>query len=366
MKKTLAYINSMCFADTDLTVLRYLAEAYRIIWYPIYKSEEPIRFSKKELETYARKNGIEIHIYEKSIRDRSLKNFIYFKRLLEDVAQKNPDIIYTCHEHHAFIWNIFHMFDKAKIIYGLHDVEVHSNKKFGWIAQKGKEYAIRHSHNLVTFSKGQQRLLNERYHRDATMVGMSSKNYGESTKSLPNIGDGVKLLFFGGIHYYKGLDLLISALEELYDEGIRNIYLSIYANGKEWENCEPLIKHKQMFNNNIRFIENSELPDLFATHHFLVLPYRNVTNSGPLMIAVNYAKPICAPSIGCFLDIYNPSQGVLYEQGKLKEAIRHIASINEKQYGVMCKNCIELKESYSEENIAKKYLQLFREYEAHA
>lgn len=359
MKKILAYINPMCFADTDLTVLRYLTREYKVIWYPIYKKGNSVRFTYQEIKEYAKRYGIELHIYEKSLRDRSLKNFAYFHNLLKDIREQKPDLIYTCYDHYAFTWYLFRMFDRNKIVFGFHDIEGHSNIDFRWIFQKLKELTISRCRNIVTFSKGQQQILLDKYHRDSTMVGMSSKIYGLSTLSLTPIDQGIKLLFFGSIHSYKGLDLLIAAMEELYDEGIRKLQLSIYGQGKDWKDCEALIKHKELFDTNIRFVENSELPDLFATHHFLALPYRDVTNSGPLMIAVGYAKPIIAPSIGCFSEIYDDSQGQLYKQGGLKDTLRKVATMNVDTYKAKCDKCGTLKEEYSEENIAKRYIELF-------
>ena len=38
MKRTIVYLNPDFFTDTDLTVLKYLAEKYRVVWYYIYES----------------------------------------------------------------------------------------------------------------------------------------------------------------------------------------------------------------------------------------------------------------------------------------------------------------------------------------
>lgn len=358
-KKTLVYINPMSFMDTDLTVLSYLAESFRVIWFPLFKTGAPKRYTKEEIENYANKYGIKICYQERSIRDRSMKTFAYYKKMVQKIKAENPHIVYTCCDHYAFVWYLFRSIDRRIIVFGLHDVNGHSNIDFRWIFQRIKEWIIGKAVHLVTFSKGQHDILLTKYHRESTMVGMSSKNFGSSALTLPNISDGIHLLFFGNIHSYKGLDLLIQAMEELYDEGITNLHLSIYGRGRDWEICASLIRHPQLFNTNIRFIENSELPDLFAAHHFLALPYRDVTNSGPLMIAVNYAKPIFAPSIGCFKEIYNEEQGVLYNQGSLKNALRYLSSMNDVTYSRMVASCKQLQKEYSEEHIAINYVRLF-------
>ena len=118
------------------------------------------------------------------------------------------------------------------------------------------------------------------------------------------------------------------------------IHLSICGHGEFWNQCKQQIRTRQLYNLQIRFIDNQEIPDLMCSHHFLILPYRDVTNSGPMMIALNYNLPIIAPKIGCFNDVYTEENAVLYVSMK--------------------KSCCELSAKYTEEEIAERYINFFR------
>ena len=153
--------------------------------------------------------------------------------------------------------------------------------------------------------------------------------------------------------------MLIDAIEELYADGIKNVSLTIAGKGNAWSDCQKRIKHNDLFNLKIRFVDNAEIPDLFSTHHFLVLPYRDATQSGPLLTSLFYGLPIIAPNFGCFSDTYNEESAILYKQGSLKEAIYIASNITVDDYRVKVENCRKIRDTFSEETIAKKYIGYF-------
>lgn len=209
------------------------------------------------------------------------------------------------------------------------------------------------------FSKNQQKLYSDTYHKSIPNLGMSYKSFGSSLLKVSDISNGVKLLFFGSINIYKGLDLLIDAIENLYADGIKNVSLTIAGQGNAWNDCQKRIKHHDLFNLNIRFVDNDEIPDLFSSHHFLVLPYRDATQSGPLLTSLFYGLPIIAPKFGCFSDTYNEESAILYNQGFLKEAIYIASKITVDDYRIKVENCKKIRKNFSEETIAKKYIGYF-------
>lgn len=252
----------------------------------------------------------------------------------------------------------------SNIVYGIHDVKMHSYKKSLRmnLAWKINKFLTKHFYkNPCVFSKNQQQLFEETYHRKVRNLGMSYKNFGSSDLQPQEISQGIKLLFFGSINVYKGLDLLIEAMESLYDEGITNMSLTIAGKGDFWDDCRIRIKHAQLYNLKIKFIDNTEVADLFCSHHFLVLPYRDATQSGPLLTSLFYSMPIIAPKFGCFLDTYNSDCAILYSPGTLKEALRKVALISESYYDKMVDNCLKLRDIYSEERIANNYVSYFNE-----
>lgn len=362
MKNKLVYLNQGGFGDTDITVLHCLNERYDLIWFYVDEPLKKVNLSKEEALEYARKYNIEIRIKTRFFKIRSLKNLLFFKRIIKDINKINPDVVFTCINEWSLSLQVASINCK-NIIHGVHDVKPHS-KQFS-IKNIMTDYIIKKTiksfpYNAV-FSKNQYDLFKLYYGDNVVNLGMSVKDFGKSDKSPKEFGKTIDLLFFGYIVKYKGLDLLINTLEGLLDEGINCFRLTIAGKGPYWEKCESLVKTPSLYNLSIRFVENKEVPDLMSSHHFLILPYRDATQSGPLLTALNYGLPIIAPNFGCFSDTYNPQMGILYDRQCLRDALLTVMKMNENDYQEMRNACQKAKETFSEEAIANNYIKLFDE-----
>ena len=81
------------------------------------------------------------------------------------------------------------------------------------------------------------------------------------------------------------------------------------------------------------------MTNLMASHHFLVLPYRDATQSGPLATAVAYELPVIAPDFGCFTETYTKDSAILYTQGHLEDALREVSKMSGDTYASMKAAC---------------------------
>lgn len=362
MKKTLVYLNPDCFTDTDLTVLKYLTADYRVVWYYIHESlKVSSKITVEQAEEYAKKYGIELHVIDPKLRYRNPKNLMFYFKVAKEINKIKPDIVFHCNRDPYWSIAIKIALKCKNVILGVHDVKSHSYKitLSRLLETYSKGLSLKVHRQYVTFSKGQQSLFKEVYGKESVMVGMSCKDFGTSELCAPKIPNGIKLLFFGSINEYKGLDLLITALENLRTKGIDNISLTIAGKGDSWTKCQSLIRTKEMYNLQIRFIDNSEIPDLMCSHHFLVLPYRDATQSGPLATAVAYELPVIAPNFGCFSETYSNKSAILYQQGQLEDALNRVSLLSSGEYDKMKEACKIVKEENSEESISKNYIQYF-------
>lgn len=363
-KPVLVYYSEDCHADNDTTVLKYIAKEYRVVCFYLYESlqAKTMRYNPKEMQTYADQYGITLEIVDPKMRRRNPKNIRFYKNLAKRINSYYPDIVYAC-EMFPF-WMLTYRYIKCKNkVYGIHDVLPHYEKANfikRWILKKKEQYIKQKFDHIVTFSKNQQALLKGHFGKDSDMVGMSYKYFGDSKLTPSPFENGVKILFFGIISHYKGLDLLIQAMEELKSEGVTNLHLTIAGRGEAWADCQPLIKSPELYNLQVRFIENAEIPDLMGSHHFIVLPYRSATQSGPLVAALGYGVPVVAPSFGCFTDTVNNDTAILYEQGNLKDALRRVSQMTNVEYLKMKDAMAVLREQYSEESIAANYIKTFK------
>jgi glycosyltransferase involved in cell wall biosynthesis len=109
------------------------------------------------------------------------------------------------------------------------------------------------------------------------------------------------LLFFGFIRDYKGLDLLLKALD---NQNLRNLPLKLLVAGEFYGNEEKylnLIKElgiEKQLELRTSFIPNSEVYLYFSACDLVVQPYKNATQSGVTQIAYHFNKPMITTDVG--------------------------------------------------------------------
>ena len=356
--KTLAYINPDCYVDVDMGVLKYIARHFRVVWFPVYYTDRKIYYTPEQIREYAERYGIEIHPCPRLYRQRDPRNLSFYSKIVETINGSGADLVYSCITEELY-WTIASRKLKAKRVLGLHDVLMHnfSNPLKRFIQTEIRKQTIKDSPSICVFSENQRLLLKKVYGREAAILGLSSRDLGHSDKIRPALSEGIRILFFGSILQYKGLDLLIEALEALKDEGVSNIILTVAGKGNYWDVCQKLIRTQEIYDLRVRFIDNEEIPDLLALHHFMILPYRDATQSGPLMIAAGYGLPVIAPDYGCFRECYSNDSGILYSD--LKSALRRASAMTEAEYEAMSRNAGELADCFSEEVVSKRYIDYF-------
>lgn len=123
---------------------------------------------------------------------------------------------------------------------------------------------------------------------------------------LPPVDGGLRLLFFGFIRPYKGLDVALDALAALRDRGVRHRLTVV---GEPWDGSgswpERVAERglEDQVDLHLRYAADSEVSDLLAKHHAALLPYRSATQSGIAPIALAAGRPVVATAVGGLGDV---------------------------------------------------------------
>ncbi len=179
--------------------------------------------------------------------------------------------------------------------------------------------------------------------------------------------DNVRILFFGSIRKYKGLNVLIESLSEI---NTHNWQLNIY--GKPETDIQHLIsytKENQLtskVNWYLGWIDEEKISEIFNSHDIIVLPYISVDNSGLLHLAMSYGKIIIASEIGVITDLINNGEnGLLFPAGDRKKLAQCIEEVTRDidKYRPLGQRAAELMEKeHNLETIAKQHLELYHEF----
>ena len=128
------------------------------------------------------------------------------------------------------------------------------------------------------------------------------------------------LLFFGQIKEIKGLDILLRAMPRLVRKHPNTVLL---VAGKVWK--DDFRRYREQIDElgisdncvlHVRYIPNSEVSYYYGAADLVVLPYRRIYQSGVLLMAMSYGKPVVASDIeGMAEMIADGDNGYLFSSG---------------------------------------------------
>ena len=234
------------------------------------------------------------------IRKYSLK-----KQLEEYIRENNIDVIIIGMD---FFWG--HMIQQAAINAGVktilvvHEPQPHPKESLPMIFFKNLNFkkSIPGADRIVALTKHVKELITELYEVDPENIsviphGIFSYYKTNKARQFKKDHEKIKILYFGRIDYYKGLDILLDAFYEI--ENIRNdVQLEIWGSGdiSDYQNQIGKIQNIRIEN---RWINEDEISEAFQNGDVCVLPYREASQSGVVGIAAHAAMPIVAcPSDG--------------------------------------------------------------------
>lgn len=144
------------------------------------------------------------------------------------------------------------------------------------------------------------------------------------TLGLPD--DVPVVLFFGLLRRYKGLDILLRAYAAVLEEH-PDALLVIAGKSVDQgylDECRRLIRGLVLTDRVVhhdRPIERAELGAYFRASDLVALPYRRIDQSGVLLMAYSWGRPVLASAVGGFLEAVRPgSTGFLFEAGNVQSA----------------------------------------------
>ena len=357
MKRKMLYITTDSWWDTDVSILPDLAKNYKL---EVYCSSGKNKKTNKYPEKSVPANVVFHNKYfirsKKDIR-MFFSSIFYGLKLLFASIGKTTIWVFDGNPYNA--WFLIALLSKKRTIISLHNYAVHIDAR-SW--QKLihrfmlKKFRLFHFHSPM-----QEALFKKDYpNKKSFSTMMPVKYFGQPNKHDSFFDNNKRTyLFFGGIREYKRPDLFIEAANALKDKA--NFIIAGY--NKNWTKYKAMVDADNSMLCFFRFIDNEEIPDFFCNVDFLVLPYDDSTQSGPLLIAYNYNLPIIASSLPYFEDmIDNGKSGFIFNKGNLNalvEVLNKSIDMNENDYKAM-KEAMSLKvEKYKH---ASSYIDLFHKF----
>lgn len=270
---------------------------------------------------------------------------IKFHRFLK---QNNIRYIYTTMPH---LWTplviLICKLSRANHILTIHDAIPHpGDSKLIFLFFKSM---LQNSSKIIVLSEHTKIILIQKYQTNPEKIIISThglleyQNLKFSPKALHK-DVPLRLVFFGRILDYKGLEYLIQAqieLERLYCD---KTTLEIYGNGNI-SKYVPLLNQVKNLKLENRWIDDEEIYTIFSDSCLNIAPYIEASQSGTIPIALSCGIPSIATNIGGLPEqIQHNKTGIIVSIDDIVGGMVRSISLflnNSELYEELSKNCID-------------------------
>jgi D-inositol-3-phosphate glycosyltransferase len=214
-----------------------------------------------------------------------------------------------------------------KVIVTIHDITSFDEKANSIIERNCFKYI----NGIIVHNQSSLKALNNKYDVSVPKTIIPHGNYLPFIDDISNIKKESRgkftLLFFGQIKKVKGLDILLEALSIVNNKGCQ---IELIIAGKAWKSdlnqYKELIKKlkiEDIVTTDFRYIPDEEVASYYKQADLVVLPYREIYQSGVLLLTLSYGKPVLCSDLEPFKEIIIDNEsGFLFDNG----SPRHLAA----------------------------------------
>ena len=367
--KRLVFMNSgMHFWNREKEIFAELNSEYEILL--IINHEENENYSTEDIINFCAFNKISLSILNNtSTRARNPLNIIRAVKTIKEIIKFKPDLIYLenfSDPYFAIVCSLF--LNKHKVIISILDYELHpyEKNKFRFSDKFYQIIYLAFFNNFQLFSSQQAGLM-QKDHPNKNIfyipLFLIKNDFEVPNKNYRGRNELINFLFFGKIFYYKGLDILIKAGNVL---ALRytNFKIIIAGHCDDFTKYERLIKNKEVYELKISYLSKDEIQELMMKADILVLPYRQVTQSGPLSMAFNFGIISLASDLDGFQELIKKGHnGFLFKNNSVDDLVKVMEEIILMSYSdrdVIRKNLNKfVSENYDLSKFVDKYKAMF-------
>ncbi len=226
------------------------------------------------------------------------KLYRFVRKIAPDIVHFNNQIYFT--HFYLFLWpgrKLTSIHDPFPHSGEEHGTKSFSNRLYRWLNKTCVKHHLLYNDIMVDDYAADRKI-------DKKRIVTSSLGPYEYLKLFKNQSTAIAsdFLFFGRIQKYKGIDLLVEAFVQVLKK-YPDATLVIAGSGSFWFDVEQYsipAKNLTIIN---RFITPSELASLLDGTRVVVCPYRDATQSGVVMSAYAFCKPVIVTDVGALSQV---------------------------------------------------------------
>jgi glycosyltransferase involved in cell wall biosynthesis len=248
--------------------------------------------------------------FETRIRDLSLRRggAIGIPASFLDIISFRPDVIH-CHEvPEIYTSRLIQLLRPLGIplVLTVHDAIPHSEGGSGTSAREDAwRERMRAAASVVT-THGESCIADFRRaspgFKGETVSSMHGVLMVPPAKGAPTAPEAARILFFGRMWAYKGLDVFIDAIDILARRGVAHEAI-VAGRGPEMTRLGARMEAMPTIKTINAYISPAETGRLFQSATVVALPYKDATQSGVLASAYGNSRPVVASATGGIPDV---------------------------------------------------------------
>lgn len=281
-------------------------------------------------------------------------------KIYKSIEKDHFDVVYFESLH---IWNLY-IFKKIRkktaVFHCIHDVVPHEGKQ-SFFVKKFNNIIFKNVDKVIV--RSQESL---EYCRNSIKKSFNKVCYlplGRKWKEYSPFLSTNKVLFFGRMTRYKGLNNLVKICSDLPE-----ISFNIVGRPIEKEDADLLNILKSMPNVTVcdKYVDEKTMALYFKESECVVLPYNSATQSGVIVDAYSFSRPCIATGVGGIKEqIIDGKTGYVVGTNicDFEAALKKYMSMSPEKKESFCVSAYSYgKQKYSSESIASIIVKLFKEY----
>ncbi|MFN3524854.1 MAG: glycosyltransferase family 4 protein [Paracoccus sp. (in: a-proteobacteria)] len=240
-------------------------------------------------------------------RTRSVRNPLMLARLLGITHRVRPDVIHVLSNTTLWLNAIAPVLRSyAPLVTTVHDVLAHpGDRDTRRLPDWSARLMARQSDHLVVHGLAIRQAAAARLGKPMSRIHVvphpAITRYADLARTHALVRTagpaGLRVLMFGRLFAYKGVDDLIRA-EAILGDRLAGLSLTIAGRGDDPSRLEALMGQPQRYDIRLGHIADRDVAQLFLDTDIVVLPYVEASQSGVLMIAATFGKPVIVTDVG--------------------------------------------------------------------
>lgn len=313
----------------------------------IYDGKKLLNKLPKEIgNVFEKLENIYVLIVERSFV--SINGTLLLNRVKKLISEIKPDIVHFDDVSPRSSLLIY-LVRNYKLITNIHDAIQHTGEEL-FLYKLLRKFAYKHINHFLLFNKFSLKEFISKYSLNEDKVTSSKLGhyyfYKSFLKEIPRKNNYI--LFFGRLSHYKGVDIFISACKNI---ETRYPDLKFIIAGKEAYNFSlPQITDGRFIIIN-EYIPNERLAELIQNSLFVVLPYKDSSQSGALLTSLAFNKPTIVSNVGAFPEyIEDKKTGLMFDLNNSNDLVDKMSFMldNRDAYECIQNTLVEKKDSWKD------------------